>query len=1305
MMAMDAVLARPDVEILRSGSCSLPPLVSIVTMAYDQTGCLSRCIRSVQGLHLRDYEHIIVTDNPPELVVREIAGLIADVDSDDLRISYANLKTRRSDWGIGCAAAGLRLARGRYVCFLLDRNAYLPGHFAGLLPVIENDSDIGFVYSSCLYDGRRILNSSQPGGGEIDLGQPLFRRSLFEQHFENELPFRGFGWDWRMIERLISLGVRFRHVDEPTFIYGLCRYPNFIPTNAIPCSEEESAPPPAPSAASRAVLRGSRPQQTQVQSVARPPSPAVRNPVPAPLPMPAPLPQGPAHREVFSGWRNLPHDLAAFRDFHAGETMLVCGCGTSLLNVVAPERFPTIGVNDVGRLLNPDYLLVVNPPGQFSGNRFTFVEKSQARAIFTQLDLGISHPHIVRFRLGKRGGSDLSETDTLPYTRNSPYMAVCLAVHMGAKRIGLIGVDFTDHHFFGSTGRHPLAGELSVINREYAALAQTCHRMGVEVYNLSENSLLTAFPKMTPGDFAESSLTTKDSASATAGARVFFVNYKFLSCGDVFSDGLTNAADRLGALSASAYWDDASLPAKIDAFAPDLLFVVHGRKYSQRWNANLHKTPSAVWLLDEPYEVDDTSRFSSLFDTVYLNDPSTLGRHRNAHFLPVCYDPRIYNYRPEPRIHQVGFIGGANPAREVTLKELARRELLSYVVGGPWHDADLRRLCVSGNIPAAETANLYRQTRIVVNVFRTAHHFNREKIAAVSMNPRIYEALACGALVISERRPEIEELCPEMPVFDTREEMIGIVESLLADPLRMDLVRKACIRRLSCHTYSDRLGTVLARTLGRTTSVSESKPVVDVAAPATVSTPNARAPVAALNENLTPFTAMPRRNLIYHIWPVRGEMWRWNIEQLKTRLDLFNGRRVIGITHDSRTEDPAMIQEALAGHGCEFLVAPNQACGEVVSFPKMLQRIASDNENELTFYAHGKGVKYEPCVSPWVRRWAEANYQTTLDDWRLIRDHLERFAFTGSFRLTGRFRTHRNIGSWHYSGTFFWMRHARVFSRSNLDVPPFYWGVEAWPGKHFSVQEAGCLLFENPRPLPYDEQFWKSAEAEFARWQAERPPFDPPAGLDRPEAFDGFEWPRLEQHPAEFEWFLQRLIEAEPSRILTIGGMHGGVEWHIARRFRNLGRDVEITVVEVNPLPELFQSLEDARHRFDQKIILIEGESGSRQTRELLSGQYDAVFIDGDHTYRGSRSDFDLARSFHPRLIGLHDIVDSDWHAYSRCCVSRLWRELRNEYYCEENAKEDWGGIGLVWPTRPFSRHERNSADDPNSRISREGLR
>lgn len=193
--------------------------------------------------------------------------------------------------------------------------------------------------------------------------------------------------------------------------------------------------------------------------------------------------------------KNPYQKFSEYKNAHKNETIIVCGCGHSLKTLEHPERTITIGVNDVGRQFTPDYLVVLNPKNQFKGDRFKYVENSTSKALFTQLNLKTEHKNTVKFKLGKRGGTNFDDSISLPYTRNSPYVALCLAIHMGASRIGLIGVDFTQDHFFSKTGKHSLSASLKSIDQEYRKLFKAAKERGVDIVNLSNESKVTAFPK------------------------------------------------------------------------------------------------------------------------------------------------------------------------------------------------------------------------------------------------------------------------------------------------------------------------------------------------------------------------------------------------------------------------------------------------------------------------------------------------------------------------------------------------------------------------------------------------------------------------------------------------------------------------------------------------------------------------------------------------------------------------------------------------------------------------------------------
>jgi hypothetical protein len=70
-----------------------------------------------------------------------------------------------------------------------------------------------------------VLRHARPLPGGIDLGQPLFRRELFDRYLGGSLPFDMMAWDWHMIDAFMRNGVKWRHIDSPSFLFRLtaCR--------------------------------------------------------------------------------------------------------------------------------------------------------------------------------------------------------------------------------------------------------------------------------------------------------------------------------------------------------------------------------------------------------------------------------------------------------------------------------------------------------------------------------------------------------------------------------------------------------------------------------------------------------------------------------------------------------------------------------------------------------------------------------------------------------------------------------------------------------------------------------------------------------------------------------------------------------------------------------------------------------------------------------------------------------------------------------------------------------------------------
>lgn len=202
---------------------------------------------------------------------------------------------------------------------------------------------------------------------------------------------------------------------------------------------------------------------------------------------------------------SLVKSLSDFMGVHKGEKIIICGCGTSLPTILPyKDEFITIGVNDVPNLFNPTYLLIVDSSTRFNLDRQRIINNAKVRGLFTCVK-GWTNPHLVHFDLGQKSLANIESSTTIDHFLNSPYVAVNLAYKMGAKHIGVIGVDFTNGHFYNTKdGMHPLATSvyLNKVNTSYHTLLGALATRGVTLHNLSPNSRL-AIPKITIEEFKQ----------------------------------------------------------------------------------------------------------------------------------------------------------------------------------------------------------------------------------------------------------------------------------------------------------------------------------------------------------------------------------------------------------------------------------------------------------------------------------------------------------------------------------------------------------------------------------------------------------------------------------------------------------------------------------------------------------------------------------------------------------------------------------------------------------------------------------
>lgn len=187
-------------------------------------------------------------------------------------------------------------------------------------------------------------------------------------------------------------------------------------------------------------------------------------------------------------------DLAELENIHEGADFIVAGCGPSAQGFVPPEGSIVLGVNDADRYQRCDYLLLANNWNEFPEERQRVIASTPARIVFyhykrieRELAPVLGRERLVSYRFACSGLSRRGDGIAFDFSNSSPYIACLAAEYLGARRIGLIGVDLVDH----ALGR---GSRMFRVEKDFRHLVSALADRGVELVNYSQETRLEAVP-------------------------------------------------------------------------------------------------------------------------------------------------------------------------------------------------------------------------------------------------------------------------------------------------------------------------------------------------------------------------------------------------------------------------------------------------------------------------------------------------------------------------------------------------------------------------------------------------------------------------------------------------------------------------------------------------------------------------------------------------------------------------------------------------------------------------------------------
>ena len=292
--------------------------------------------------------------------------------------------------------------------------------------------------------------------------------------------------------------------------------------------------------------------------------------------------------------------------------------------------------------------------------------------------------------------------------------------------------------------------------------------------------------------------TANPTTTATFLERALRRRHHVVTCGPTISDELLADWNMIGVKDKVKPHDiavppDATMANIVRAlpagFAPELfLWVESGMNFTPPDIRSLD-CPKACYLIDSHLNIGWHRTWARLFDFVFIAQRQYLPDFTDAgcpevHWLPLACDPDLHRKLDVEKKYDVGFAGSINSSH------MRRRELLERL---SQHFAVRFDRCFLDDM-----VKLFNESRIVFN-----------NALKDDMNMRVFEALACGSLLVTDRAngSGLEELFRDgehLVIYDDAKLIDTVRYYLEHEDLGERIARRGREQVLARHTYAHR---------------------------------------------------------------------------------------------------------------------------------------------------------------------------------------------------------------------------------------------------------------------------------------------------------------------------------------------------------------------------------------------------------------------------------------------------------------------------------------------------------------------